>query len=244
MAVIELIEEPWVRFKVLFTTTEEEEQKKQLAKEAFAFVIARYSAFKFPKEKMLDTIANLYPNITTVFSDEELFQFFEEFYNEMFRRKEIVTSAELGWVEKYIDDTDIHTKIEKLIYARLLIASSHWDPMREKFEWTISEGDMLELAREALKDENLGSKRKMELAEEFRLPGLDFAKDYHWKLLYSGHYKQMTNLEIDDGTVISAVASLLENGRWDNAIDVAKRFLPERADVIEETEAIVEALES
>ena len=234
------ISNPWVRFKVLFATLQEEKEKIRMAKNAFLYVIANYNAFKFQKSKALNDIAGTYPNIVKMVCDKEILRHFRHFYNKMSRRKEIVTPSELDWVNRYVKDADIRTNIERSIYCVLLGASSYWNGVRQGFHWTISEKDKLELAREVLQIENLGSKRRMELAQEFGEPCEKFVNDYHRKLLRDKHYNQAEVLEVNDPDLfIDAIISNINNGRFGDALYIAQRFLPDREDIMKEIQQII-----
>lgn len=239
---IERISNPWYRFKLLHSTLEGEEEKSRSAKEAFLYVIYHYNAFNFQKAKVLDEIAEVYPEITAAVNDEEIRDHFKSFCEEAQRRNEIVSPAELTWVNKFVRTDTIRTEIEKMIYRVVLRAGSHWLKMRQDFGWTISDYEKLELVREILQDEGVGNKKKMELAEEFGEPADDFARLYYRKLLYDRHYDKAAELGVsDDETVINVIIACINNGYFQDAIDIAKRFLPQRKDLVVEIQQIIDA---
>ena len=236
---IERISNPWFQFKVLQATLQGEE-KSHLAKKAFLYVICRYNAYSSQKEKILNEIAEAYPDITEAACDEEMLEHFQYFCQEAKRRGEIVSPAELDWVNKFVRNTTIRVQIEKLIYRVVLGASSHWDKMRQGFSWTISDDEKLELVREVLLEKEVGSKRKLELAQEFGEPKNDFARPYYRKLLYDRHYDKAEELGVSDPEItLNVVVANIDNGYFRDALDIAQRFLPERKDLAGEIQQII-----
>jgi len=239
---IDFISNPWFRFKVLHANLQGEEEKSQSAKKAFLHVIVRYNAYISQKEKILGEIAEVYPDITDAVSDEEILLYFQYFCQEARRRNEIVSPAELNWVNKFVRDDVIRVQIEKMIYRIVLGASSHWDKMRRSFTWTICESEKLELVHEVLLDKGVGSKRKMELAQEFGEPKDDFARSYYRKLLYDRHYDKAEELGLSDPEIVfDVIVANIDNGYFRDALNIAKRFLPERKDLAEEIQQIIAA---
>lgn len=240
---IDRVTNPWIKFKVTFTTLQEEDEKQKLAKKAFLHVIANYSSYNFPKEKMLNEIIEAYPDVILVIYDSDLHECFDRLCRQAKERNQIVSPAELNWVNKYVRNAEIRNQIEKLIYRIVLGASSYWDKMRQAFNWTISDSDKLELVREVLQDENLGSQRKREVAQEFGEPEDKFISAYYKKLLYDRHYDQAEALGVSDSElVIDVIIKDINNGYVADALDVADRFLPDRKDIIEELHAIERCL--
>jgi len=238
------IDNPWIEFKVLFPTMKPGEEKALLAKKAFLYVIRTYSAFDdHQKAEMLDEIAQECPDTINDISHEEIHEQFFFLCRQLEGRHKIVSPVELEWVVKYIKIDGYRTDIEKAIYRGLLMASSHWDKMRHKFGWTISEKIRKELARTVLLTEDtVGSKRKLELAQEFGEPKDMFARDYFYKLLYDGHYGQAEKLGVNDSElVIYAIISKIKNEYLDDALNIANRFLPDRQDIIDEIKQIIAA---
>lgn len=245
---VERITNPWFRFKVLFATLPAEGagegERFMLARDAFLHVVANYSAFNFQKEKVLNEIIEAYPGLIDAISDDEMLSKFQDFCREARKRNEIVSPAELKWVEKYVGDSMIFEQIEKMIYRVLLCASSHWDGMRRTFNWTISDIDKQELVRGVLQNEDIGSKRKMEIAQEFGEPDNQFVKVYYKKLLWDRHYDQAQALGVSDlDYVIDVIVSDINSGYFNDAIEVAQRFLPDRQDLIKEIQQIIAAFD-
>lgn len=236
---IERISNPWFRFKVLQATLQGEE-KSHLAKKAFLYVIFGYNAHGSQKEKILNEIAEAYPEIREAVCDEEVLDHFQHFCQESKRKNEIVSPAELGWVNKFVRNAMIRVQIEKLIYRTILRASSHWDKMRQGFNWTISDDEKLELVREVLLDKGVGSKRKLELAQEFGEPEGDFSRSYYRKLLYDRHYDKAEELGVNNSEIVfNAIMANVDNGYFQDALDIAQRFLPGRKDLAEEIQQIM-----
>lgn len=236
------INNSWIKFKVLWTSLTEEE-RVYLAKETFLYVIYRYNAFFHQKEKMLDEVAKAYPDIDDAVSDGKILLEFQYFCQEAGRRNEIVSPAELKWVKKYVRYYEVQLEIEELIYCILLRASSHWDKMRQDFGWTISAPRKLEFVREILRDKKVGSKRKLELAEEFGESKDDFARSYYKKLLYDRHYDKAKELSVENSdVVVDVVVANINNGYPGDALDIVERFLPYRKDLVEEIQQIIAAL--
>ncbi len=236
---IERISNPWFQFKVLQATLQGEE-KGHLAKNAFLYVINEYNAYSSQKEKILNEITETYPDITEAVCDEDMLEHFQYFCQKARRRNEIVSPVELDWVNKFVRNATIRVRIEKLIYRIVLGASSHWDKMRHDFSWTISDDEKLELVREVLLDKGVGSKRKLELAQEFGQPKDDFARPYYRKLLYDRHYDKADELGVSDSEIVlDVIVANVDNGYFRDALDIAQRFLPERKDLAEEIQQII-----
>jgi hypothetical protein len=239
---IERITNPWYLFRILLPTLEGVE-RGNLAKQAFLHVICSYSAYKSIKELMLGDIAKACPEITDIVSDEEMQMQFQDFCQEARRRREFVSPAELEWVYEFVKSSAIRTQVEKLIYKMGLLASSSWDSTRRAFSWTISESEKLELVREVLRGEEIGSIRKVELAEEFGEPKDDFVRFYYRKLLYDRHYDKAKKLGVSyPDVVVDVIVENINNGYLQGALDIAQHFLPERADLIDEIKEFMTAL--
>ncbi len=247
---IERADNPWIQFKVLWPDLERG-QRSLLAKRAFLHLIARYDASRFQKEKSLAEIAELCPGIldpasgeSHVVSDREILQAFRYLYQDAKRRREILSPEELTWARLYVKDREIYIIIEKMIYQLLLGASSHWDKIRGGFKWAISEEDKLKLARQALKDTRLGSKRKLEIAREFGEPEDDFATAYFRKLLWDRHYDKAQESGLSDPRIaLEVVVDNINSGYFSDAFEIVRRFLPERTDLIQEIQRIKSAFE-
>lgn len=233
---IERISNPWIKFKLLHLhPNTREEEKSSLAKQAFLFVISRCGAYQFKKEAVLDEIAEDYPEIV---SDQEMLESFQYFCQEEAERKnKIVSPAELNWINKFIRSAAIRVQAEKLIYRIILSASSYWDKMRKNFSWTISDDEKLKLVREVLLDKKVGFKRKFELAQEFNEPTDDFIRPYYRKLLYDRLYDKAEELGISDPQIVlDVVVANIDNGYFRDALEIVKRFLPEREHLVVEIE--------
>ncbi|NTW45758.1 MAG: hypothetical protein HGB18_01730 [Candidatus Moranbacteria bacterium] len=154
----------------------------------------------------------------------------------------IVTPAELDWVGKYISDAKVRIDIEKLIYKNLLQADSYWDPLRKSTKFTITEDQKRELAKEVLRDEEVGLVRKIELAREYDEPNEAYIRVYLRKLLYDRHYDQAAALGANHPDVVIEVVRMnIENLYLSDAENVIRRFLPERKDLLREVRGIKKA---
>lgn len=238
---IDKITNPWIRFKLVGKTLEGEE-KSRLAKDVFLYVIRSYNAYESQKNKMLDEIADIYPDIDDAVSDEEILDVFVSFCDESIRRGKVVTTAELGWARKFVREPGLCRAIERNIYKILLMASSHWDSLRKGFDWTIPESEKEQVAISVLLIEEIGSKRKMELAEEFGQSKKEFVRVYFRKLLYDRHYDQAKALGVDlPDTVLEVIVDNLNNGYMEDAYNLARLFLPDRDDLRKEVRQIADA---
>lgn len=238
---IDQVSDPLVRLKVLHSKLSDEE-RAALAKQAFLHVIAHHNAFKFQKKKVLDEIAQICPDIRDTISEEEMFNYFEDFCAEAKRRNEIVSTAELTWVNRYISSLEIRLLIEKLIYRTLLAASSHWNKLRWDFQWQFNDQEKLMLAREVLRDSRVSAKRKVEIAREFTEPGDDYLRAYYKKLLYDRHYEQAAALEVkSDEIVIEILIKNINYGYFRDALELAEKFLPHQPELAEEIKQIITA---
>lgn len=242
--VTERLTNDWYLFRILFPTLQVADDRINLAREAFVHVVINYSSYSFQKKKVLDEIVGACPEVLKQITDDQIFKCFQLLCQRAKKRNEIVSTTELTWVTKYVKDSGIQIAIEKIIYHLLLGASSHWDVMRQSFSWTISADDKLELVRQILKDQDLGSKRKLELAIEFGEPTDDFARPYFRKLLYDCHYDQAEKLGVSsENIIIEIIVENINNGYVQDAIDIAKRFLPDQKELLEEIQRIDKALD-
>lgn len=239
---IEQITNPQIRFAIVKGKLGKAE-KASLAKQAFLYIIEKYDACEFQKEKMFREIVEACPEIMESISDEEMKDSFQLFYENATKSGKIVSTEELKWIGKYVRDNQIRIMMERMIYHKFLRASSHWDKERREFKWSISKKEKAVLASEIICHFWPGNKRAMELAQEFGLPYIeDYRRGYFRKLLYDRHYDKAAELGVaDEDTIIGVILSNIDNRYLHDALDVARRFLPDRNDVIEEIEQIVAA---
>lgn len=237
---IDHITNPLFRLRVLSSQGEE---RSLLAKQAFLFIVRTRNAYDYQKENVLDEIAQGCPGLTEMISDEEMLVHFQHFCQEATRRGEITSTAELDWVSRYIRDPAIRMQIEKMIYRIFLIATSHWDRARWDYCWMISDSEQHQMVREVLLDKGLGSKRKLELAQEFDEPHEEFLRSYYQKLLYDRHYDKAESLGVSyPDLVYVVVVANMNAGYFRDALEVAQRFLPDRTDLTEEIQQMIAAI--
>ena len=240
---VERIENPWIRFKVLFATLNEGD-KKQLAKEAFLHVIANYNALSCDKKGMLDEIVKACPIVTKTIFGGTMYEHFQDGCEKAREKKHVVSTTELEWVRHYIKGSATCLQAERLIYRSLLCASDFWNTVRYRFNWTISEDDRKCLALEVLVDKTVGAKRKMEIAKEFGESPDSYTLMYFRKLLLDGHCDKAKTLKVNRSDfVIGVIVLKLDNGDFQDALDIAENFLPERKDIIKEIKGIAIAFE-
>lgn len=233
---IDQMTNPLFRFWIL---SPQGQERQRLAKQAFLFVIGTQNAVRYQKAKILNGLIEECPHLLDTISDEEMSTHFQAFYQEAVRRGEVVSTCELRWVSKYVRDPEIRTQIEKMIYRRLL-GSSFGDRERLEYRWTISFSEKQELAREVLLKHGLGSMRKMELAQEFGEPHEEFLCLYYKKLLYDRHYDKAESLGVSYPDVVEeVVVANLDAGYFQDALDVAVRFLLSRVDLAEEIQQMI-----
>lgn len=213
-------------------------------KEAFLHVIANRNAISFDKVEMLTDIVEKHPEILEVLSDADLYVAFMKLLEYSNSRREILSFVELNWVFKYVNDVKTRTKIKELIFLGFLKADHHWDESRVSFNWALPESRKKALAVQALEDPQLGSMRKMQLAQEFGLPADEYARDYFKTLLWGRHYvaAEVLHLSNTDGEVIEVIMDNLNSCHITDALDIAKRFLPLRSDIIAQLEEMIEIL--
>lgn len=227
---IDQITNPRIRFGVLRKAAQGKEME-DLATKAFFYVIEHYNAFDCQKEKILDEIIQSCPSIADSINGERVLESFKRFFQESERRREIIITEELCWVEKYVKDSSVITQIKKLIYRKLLSASSHQDYQRKTIDLSVE--DELEIVREVLQERSVGSKRKMEIAKEFGEPSEAFTRNYWKKLLYDRHYEKAESLGNFPDVALDIIVENINNGYLLDALDVAERFLPERKGEVE-----------
>jgi len=233
---IDQISNPWVRFKVQFDILDNENEKRFLAKKAFLYVIGNISSeYQYKAQDWLDEIIRVCPKVIDAIRNEEILEHFQRFCDEAKRRNEPISLLELNWVNEYVKDATTRNQIEKILYRMFLGSSSYWDKKRHRHAWTLSKSDIDELVYQTLWDENVGSKRKMELAIEFNLPKDKFVKAYYVKLLRDGHYEKARELGVHElELVIRVIIEKINELDTSTAIQIAERIIPDRKDIIEE----------
>lgn len=233
---IEKISNHFVRFRVL--------GGDENAKEAFLYVVAAYDAYKFPKEKMLGCIVEECPEVFAEILEEvsfqtEIFKAFKLLYQNLLNRNELLSPAEFDWVSRYVKSQDLRKEMEKILYYSLLVASRHHDKVRRNFEWTIGEKDIEKIVKKILDNPSLRSKRKMEIAEEFDESSERFKIKYFKKLLWDRHYDKAEKLGINNSEVVlQVVLSNIDATYFEDAIQVASRFLSDSEGIVEEIKSI------
>ncbi len=233
---IEQVTNQWLRYRV----------SGENPKRAFLYVVSNYGAYSYQKTKMLADIVKTHPDVRTRISDDELSEAFKLLMNHLQSRNEILSPAELEWIAEYVVGVHFRLAMEVTIYRQLLKASDHWDKLRQTFAWTISKEGQKEIVSSVLANSAIGSKRKIQLAAEFGLPQDDsWSRSYFARLLWDRHYDQAAapQLRNVDKIVIKVIVANLDGGYIKNAIEVARRFLPDREDLAKELQEIEAALE-
>lgn len=240
---IEKISNPWMKFNVIYKDLEQD-KKFELAKEAFLFVIRTFNAYGYNKLVMLEKIESICPSVALI-EPQLLFNTFQDLVSFEMRSEHIVTTAELKWIKKYIKDASLYIESEKMIYAVLLRASSQWDQVRHDFEWLISPHEKMEIASKSLETAiGIGICRKIEIVKEFDLVYSEFEINFYVEsLLYSRKYDEVEKMGIkDDKVFLGVIISNINNGYINDALEVVRRFLPDREDLIKEIKQIKASL--
>lgn len=235
---IEGIKNPWYLFRTLQIELSAGE-KRELAKKAFLYVTGNYNAFNYQKKRALDEIVEACPDVLITLSDKEMLESFRRLYQENEKKGEILSPTELDWTNKYIKSSHIRIEIERSIYRRLLSCSSHWDRLRKSFAWRILYQEKLKLVDEVLQDGRVDSKRKIELAQEFGKPKEGYVLAYYKKLLFDRNYDEAEGLNVNNPDIVfEVIVANINNGYFQEALDVVLIFLPERKDIAEEIRKI------
>lgn len=239
------ISNPYVMLLVRHSTLEETE-KIELAKKAFLFIVAEYATTKKEKDKALEKINLICPDAIKMISDEALYECFRSFCLKTKKKNEIVSPAELSWAQKWVKNPDFLKLYESAIYLGLLKTSSHWDIMRHRFAWTLSENEKREIAQKLLACDDLDAKRKLEVAEEFQLTTSEhrFHDEYLVKLLVSKHFNQADKIGIGKPDVyLEAIAQLIDAELPFDALEIAELYLSDHKELIDEIVAVIKALD-
>ena len=234
------ITEPYLRFRLLVDSEDDAAEKDRLANKAFVHIIATRHGDNFDKTGMLDRIVEKCPNVTKDLSDKDMIDCLKYLQNNERRRGTLVSTPELGWVNKYVQTPSARQDAEKIVYLSMLQGDSHWDKARHEYSWTISKDTQTDLIRETIQSDSIGSKRKIELSEEIGAPTEDLKRPYFRKLLWDRHYDiaakvGMTNEE----DVLIVVSKNLNAGYFSDALAIVERFLPARQDLIDEIKQII-----
>jgi len=241
---IEEVSDPYIRLMVIGETLEKE-KKEQLVGQAFLYIISTRNAFKFKKLEMLTRILTFSPSVIDEISDEVIINHFEELRDIMVYRHEMLSTAELEWITKYVRSPESRLQAEKIIYSVMLLGSDYWDKIRHEFTWSISKSDRKNLIKKTLKEERLGDKRKMELAKEIDEPAEKYTRSYFRKLLWDRHYDLAEELGVRfEEDIIKTVINNLDAGYFDDALKIVQRFLPERQDLADEIKSIQSAFKN
>ena len=130
--IIERINNPWFRFKLLHSTLKGEEERSKSAKEAFLYVIFHYNAFKFQKAEVLAEIAEVYPDIVDAVCDGENPDCFKTFCKAAERQKirtefewTLTDKEKLEQVREVLQDESVGNK------KKLELAKEFGEPTEE-----------------------------------------------------------------------------------------------------------------
>ncbi|MFA6295327.1 MAG: hypothetical protein WC666_02800 [Candidatus Paceibacterota bacterium] len=239
MSIVEMLEKRNINHLLLYQLT------GQNPFEAFIYVLTTFNAYSTQKMMVLTDIIVTNPSIRDQLSDEVLNKCFNELTEYLTRHNQVLSLEEMAWVNAYIDNTDIRIRIEKKIYETLLRSSDH-DGMRKSYKWSITQEDRKQLAEIALKDPSIGSKRKMQIAQECRFSSDNWKKQYFGRLLWDRHYENAKTLVENIGDVrdivIQAILENVEAFYIDDAIDIARNFIPDNRDIANELQEIQKKL--
>ena len=236
---ISRITDPYMRFRTV-TECLTPEEGRGLARGAFRHVLATRNALKCQKNKILREIYGKCPGILKEISDAEMIGCLERLRDFSLVRGESISTAELDWVNIYVQTPEARARAEMIVYSVVLLGSDHWDRIRQEYPWVISEDVCAELIRQALKDKSLGSKRKMELAKEIGQSHEEFARAYAKKLLWDRHYDLAAGVpEKTEEDIITVIVKDLDAGYFQDALEIAECFLPLQPDVAGEIRQIM-----
>jgi hypothetical protein len=170
------VSDPYFRFMLLADELKDAAEKDRLARKAFHHILATRDACKFDKVAILDKILEKCPDAINCITDESMIEDLEELRDNTWRRNELISTPELEWVIKYTKTMAARQAAERIIFRSMLLGNSGWDKTRHEYKWTISENVRHELIHEILHSDNLGSKRKTELAKEIGEPTEDIER--------------------------------------------------------------------
>jgi hypothetical protein len=238
---IEQMSDPYFRLMVIGETLDAEE-KDHLVRKAFLHIIATRDACQFQKIKALDKILEVCPDAIDGITDEAMIEHLGYLRDNMLERHELISTPELEWVAKYVRSSDARIEAEKLVYSAMLLGSDHWDKHRREFKWSILESECIGLIKKALQSDGIGSKRKMQLAKEIGEPTESFARPYFRKLLWDRHYDLAEGVGVKfEDDIIAIIMQNLNAGYFSDALMIVQRFLPDRQDLIDEIQQIINA---
>jgi hypothetical protein len=212
---------------------------------AFLQVIAGHNAMEFDKVRALADIVERRPEILKSIFDTDLFYAFGNLAARSRAKGELLSYVEMDWVVKYVKGRTTQWAIEEILFTGFLTASDHWDKARREFKWTLSQNIQRSLVATVLERTDVGSKRKVQLAQEFGLPQERYLRDYFKKLLWDRHYDKAAELKFDDieTAVVEVIVDDLDAGYVRDATDIVKLFLPRsRQDIVKEIEEIKQKL--
>lgn len=234
------VRDQYFRFMLLADTLGDSALKDSMARKAFLWVIATRDACRFDKMAILDKILEKCPDAIDGIEDDTMVEALKALRINMRRRGELMSVPELKWVAKYIRTKEARQEAEKIVFSSMLLGGSSWDKIRHEQTWTIPKSVCVKLILEALKDEQLGSKRKIELAKEIKVPTEEYERRYFRKLLWDRHYDVATRVGMKkDEDVFLVVQQNLDAGYFTDALDMVRRFLPDKSDLVSEIERII-----
>jgi hypothetical protein len=238
------VNEPYFRFMLLADELKDVAEKDRLARKAFDHILATHDACKYNKMLLLSKILEKCPEAIDGITDDSMVESLKELSENMLRRGELISTPELEWVGKYVRTKSAQQEAEKIIFCSMLLGNSGWDKTRHAYKWTISKSVRHGLIRETLQSDNLGSKRKIELAKEIGEPTEDIERRYFRKLLWDRHYDNAAKITArKDEDVLLVVQQNLDAGYFTDALNILTQFLPDRKELAAEIERIIAVFE-
>lgn len=257
---IKNVKNDYVRFRY-FSNSDKwdkltEKEKIELARLAFLWVVRNYDSYKFQKEKMLDDIVYVCPEVKGHLFPEDIWNEFKTFFRIFTERGGIVSPEELKWAKKHIAHETYLKQIEKKIYQSLLCGSSHWDKIRHEHKWSLSDEEKSDIARVTVVGGGLGNKRAMEIANEFHFPELErnFVREYFKKLLWDRHLDKAEKIasenedalisDIKEAIVLNIITKNIDALYLRDALEIAERMLPHKQQIAVEIKSIQQSFKN
>jgi len=233
------ITDPYILF-MLYPGDKNTDEYASAASDALLHIIATENADKRNKMETLQGIMGACVQVNPMPSDEEMGKSFKLLCDTARLRSEIITPAEFKWINEFIVSCKIRRHLSEMLYSHMLRFSGRSDTIRQAFAWTdILSTKRTQLAKAILEEVTVTVKRRRIIAKEFGFNSSRLDWYYFRTLLLDGHYKKAVDSGLNDFNLISdlviEVIATLINGRLiPRALELSRRFLPDRQDIIEE----------
>lgn len=237
---LEKITNPLYQFYLLFEEALEHSEKLALALEAFMFVVKTRNAYACDKLNILQGIVDRCAVVVS--AEERMVKSFEALTTRAFAANEILTTAELKWVNEFVTSKDKRIAIEVLLYRHMLGTQST-DELRLEHDWRLTETQKLAIVTNLFEAEDnvLKLSRKLRLAKEF---GLELSDDelqrYTATLVHSREYDKADQVGmLNKDRAIALVVLNVNSGHLRDAQDIATRYLSEHQEILDELANII-----